>query len=319
MAYVGQEPNGSFTTNVSKDTFDGDGSTTAFTLTEGASTNTVDVFVENVRQEPTEAYSVDGTTLTFTAAPPTGTGNIYVVNKSPVRLQAAHPAGLALEAHSATISTDLTVGGTVDIQGNELILDADGDTSITSDTDDVIDFRTAGSDRWQILANGNLKAATDGLGIDFSASEGSGASSSVLDDYEEGTYTVTVTPSTSGSITLASSVNLLAYTKVGRQVTITGRFQISSVSSPVGVARISLPFTVAAGSEQSDYTAFNILTHDVNLPADFVQGFAESDAGISYASMYYTRDNQAWAPLLASQFDGAGAEFIYITGTFLAA
>jgi hypothetical protein len=109
MAYVGQSPDAHFSSSATKDTFSGDGSTTAFTLTEGASTNTVDVFVENVRQEPTEAYSVDGTTLTFTEAPGTGTNNIYVVNKSPVRLQATHPAHLALEAHSATISTDLTV------------------------------------------------------------------------------------------------------------------------------------------------------------------------------------------------------------------
>ena len=69
MAYIGHNASGNFTTKPSKDTFSGDGSTTAFTLSEGATTNTVDVFVENVRQEPTTAYSVDGTTLTFTAAP----------------------------------------------------------------------------------------------------------------------------------------------------------------------------------------------------------------------------------------------------------
>jgi predicted nucleic acid-binding Zn ribbon protein len=33
--------------------------------------------------------------------------------------------------------------------------------------------------------------STNGTGIDFSASAGGGASSSILDDYEEGTYTVT--------------------------------------------------------------------------------------------------------------------------------
>ena len=65
MAYIGQNADGNFTTSVSKDTFSGNGSTTAFTLSEGATTNTVDVFVENIRQEPTTAYTVDGTTLTF--------------------------------------------------------------------------------------------------------------------------------------------------------------------------------------------------------------------------------------------------------------
>ena len=58
MAYIGQNADGNFTTSVSKDTFSGNGSTTAFTLSEGATTNTVDVFVENIRQEPTTAYTV---------------------------------------------------------------------------------------------------------------------------------------------------------------------------------------------------------------------------------------------------------------------
>ena len=109
MAYIGQNADGNFTTSVSKDTFSGNGSTTAFTLSEGATTNTVDVFVENIRQEPTTAYTVDGTTLTFTAAPVTGTNNIYVVNRGPIQLSASHPAAQALSAFSATITNDLTV------------------------------------------------------------------------------------------------------------------------------------------------------------------------------------------------------------------
>ena len=109
MAYIGQNADGNFTTSVSKDTFSGNGSTTAFTLSEAATTNTVDVFVENIRQEPTTAYTVDGTTLTFTAAPVTGTNNIYVVNRGPIQLSASHPAAQALTANSATITNDLTV------------------------------------------------------------------------------------------------------------------------------------------------------------------------------------------------------------------
>jgi hypothetical protein len=121
MAYIGQNADGNFTTSVSKDTFSGNGSTTAFTLSEGATTNTVDVFVENIRQEPTTAYTVDGTTLTFTAAPVTGTNNIYVVNRGPIQLSASHPAAQALTAHSATITTDLTV------DTNTLFVDASAD------------------------------------------------------------------------------------------------------------------------------------------------------------------------------------------------
>jgi hypothetical protein len=45
----------------------------------------------------------------------------------------------------------------IDINGNELILDADGDTSITADTDDQIDFKIGGSDRLIIDSSGNLQ------------------------------------------------------------------------------------------------------------------------------------------------------------------
>ena len=46
--------------------------------------NQIEVFVDNVRQEPTSAYTVNGTTLTFTGTPATGTNNIYVIHKQGV-------------------------------------------------------------------------------------------------------------------------------------------------------------------------------------------------------------------------------------------
>jgi hypothetical protein len=63
--------------------FNGDGSTTAFTLDVApASTLDIEVFVGNVRQDPNSAYTLSGTTLTFTGAPPSGTNNIYVVHQA---------------------------------------------------------------------------------------------------------------------------------------------------------------------------------------------------------------------------------------------
>ena len=63
--------------------FSGNGSTTAFTLDIApASTLDIEVFVENVRQDPNSAYSLSGTTLTFSAAPDSGTNNIYVVHQA---------------------------------------------------------------------------------------------------------------------------------------------------------------------------------------------------------------------------------------------
>jgi hypothetical protein len=63
--------------------FSGNASTTAFTLDVApSSTLDIEVFVENVRQDPNSAYSLSGTTLTFAAAPPSGTNNIYVIHQA---------------------------------------------------------------------------------------------------------------------------------------------------------------------------------------------------------------------------------------------
>jgi hypothetical protein len=65
--------------NYTVDSFSGDASDTTFELSTapGAEENTF-VFISGVYQQKSE-YSVSGTTLTFSAAPPTGTNNIQVV------------------------------------------------------------------------------------------------------------------------------------------------------------------------------------------------------------------------------------------------
>ena len=143
MPYLGNTPSTSFATVV-KDSFNG--GSTAYTLSKVATTNSVSVFVENVRQEPTTAYAVSGTTLTFTATTPSGTGNIYVLHMNPTTTT-THPAAQALTATTGTFTS------TVDVNGNELILDADADTSITADTDDTIDIKIGGSDIFQMTAS----------------------------------------------------------------------------------------------------------------------------------------------------------------------
>ena len=57
---------------VTKDDFTGDGSTTAFTLSQSASTDAVIVSLNGVVQESTNTYSVSNTTLTFNEAPANG-------------------------------------------------------------------------------------------------------------------------------------------------------------------------------------------------------------------------------------------------------
>jgi hypothetical protein len=73
-------------TNVNIDNFSGNGSTTAFTLTSDPSTeNNTSVFISGVYQQK-NTYSVSGTTLTFSTAPPTGTTNIEVAYSTPLAI-----------------------------------------------------------------------------------------------------------------------------------------------------------------------------------------------------------------------------------------
>ena len=78
MGYLGNTPTTqSFTPQV--DYFSGNGSTTAFTLSrQVASVDGIIVVVANVPQNPGSAYSINGNTITFTSAPPSGVNNIWV-------------------------------------------------------------------------------------------------------------------------------------------------------------------------------------------------------------------------------------------------
>ena len=75
MSYIGNAP---ISAAFLVDTFSGNGSTVAFTMTVApANTSSIIVAVTGVLQDPS-TYSVSGTTLTFSAAPPSGTSNISV-------------------------------------------------------------------------------------------------------------------------------------------------------------------------------------------------------------------------------------------------
>ena len=106
------------------------------------------------------------------------------------------------------------------------------------------------------LSTGNIIIGTSGKGIDFSATPGTGTSE-LLADYEEGTFTPTLTFG-GASVGITYAVNSGSYTKVGRLVT--GRFIIvlSSKGSSVGGASIlGLPFTVGSnlGSAVTEYAS----------------------------------------------------------------
>ena len=93
MPFLGTTPVQGFVSSFPKQSFTPNGSTTVFTLTNPVATaNDLEVFVGNVRQEPTTAYTAAGTTLTMSEAPATGL-NFYVINKSFAQVTTNPPDG----------------------------------------------------------------------------------------------------------------------------------------------------------------------------------------------------------------------------------
>tara|TARA_B100001939_G_scaffold298814_1_gene273988 strand:+ start:935 stop:1762 length:828 start_codon:yes stop_codon:yes gene_type:complete len=105
MPFLGTTPTQGFVSSFPKQSFTPDGSTTVFTLTNPVATaNDLEVFVGNVRQEPTTAYTAAGTTLTMTEAPASGL-NFYVINKSFAQVTTTPPVN--------SITTDKIIASAV--------------------------------------------------------------------------------------------------------------------------------------------------------------------------------------------------------------
>ena len=63
--------------------FNGDGATLTFTLSLAVdSAVDIEVYVDNIPQEPLTAYDVNGTSITFTEAPPVGAYNVRVIYRN---------------------------------------------------------------------------------------------------------------------------------------------------------------------------------------------------------------------------------------------
>jgi len=107
MSYIGAEPT---TAAFPFDQFSGDGTTTAFTLTYApASATSIVVAISGVVQNP-NLYSVVGTTLTFSPAPPSGTSNIAVLYLGLPVITGSSPGNTAfLSATDLTATASQTV------------------------------------------------------------------------------------------------------------------------------------------------------------------------------------------------------------------
>jgi hypothetical protein len=90
---------------------------------------------------------------------------------------------------------------------------------------------------------GNATPSASGSGITFPATQSASSNANTLDDYEEGTWTPTVT-SAAGSLTAYTSTG--NYTKIGNNVYITFTITIVTAGTASGYLQITnAPFTAA--------------------------------------------------------------------------
>ena len=125
-------------------------------------------------------------TLSGAAINVNGTGTLTITHGGTIDLDAQANAVKVLDNSSTalviqegstpflTIDTTnsaekVLVSKTLDINGNELILDVDGDSSITADTDDEIHVKVGGSDRAKITSAAIIPATDGGIALGTSS------------------------------------------------------------------------------------------------------------------------------------------------------
>jgi len=149
MGYIGQQLPADVFSGFTIDKFTGDGTANkALTLSKAPfSETTVLVTIDGVVQEPTDDFTVSGTTLTLVGTAANGS-----------EINVTHLSGTV----PSTLASKVDVNGVSDA----LILDADADTTISADTDDQIDFKAGGTDIMSLTAT--TATINDGLTVTVS-------------------------------------------------------------------------------------------------------------------------------------------------------
>ena len=203
-------------------------------------------------------------------------------------------AALLINNAAGSVNQHIFYGnGTVSLTGSKVQIDTSGN----------IDLRSSG---------GNLFFDA-GKGISFAdTTQHAGMSSELLDDYEEGVYAATLTCG-SGSITLNSNIQNLAYTRIGRLVHVQGFISVSSVSSPSGTVLLSVPFTIDVSlSQNSDNGTSAIQVMNAGVDADRWTLNVGTGSG-----MYIVRTNRQNPTATDAGSSFSGDESINMSFTFI--
>ena len=179
-----------------------------------------------------------------------GTGLYYDVSKGALQLKASGNVPIVAnrvgsDGVIAQFRKDGTTVGSIEIDSGGFLIDGEANHTGLIFGGGAIAPRLNGSSADNTVNLGISSQRFENLFLGGGVYLGGTGSANALDDYEEGTFTPTLTPA-SGSYTM-SSIQQGYYTKVGRLVAFTIRIATSGSSSPSGAVTVTgLPFTAAA-------------------------------------------------------------------------
>ena len=185
-----------------------------------------------------------------------------------------HVSGVLPVANGGTNASSASITAFNNITGYS----ASGATGTTSTN---LVFSTSPTLTTPIVATtigvGGATPAASGSGVTFPATQSASTDVNTLDDYEEGTFDVTLTL---GSGTATLDYVRLGYTKIGRTVLVTGEIRVSAVSTPSGsVTMGNLPFVNSGNSQRSSRTIFYIGAGSfTGSPTGVVSGSIDANA-----------------------------------------
>ena len=125
--------------------------------------------------------------------------------------------------------------------------------------DDNFLILTGGSETVRVDSSGHLIVPA---GITLGTATGVHTTANTLDDYEEGTWTPTVTPAT-GSFTTVT-VNYATYVKVGGIVHVSARYTLTDIGTGSGSMNIAgFPYTLSSGQGNIEFVGRHVNTGDL--------------------------------------------------------
>ena len=163
---------------------------------------------------------------------------------------------------------------------------------------------------------GGATPAASGSGITFPASQSASTDANTLDDYEEGTWTPTITGTGTNPTVTYGSPRTGVYTKIGRVVYFNIGMEISSISGGTGDIKISLPFSVAAGNEYYGWnTCYNA---GLNWGTNNTYVTVRMDQGAATLIFYGHRNNSGSSTGDALTLPQNSLTQIYMSGFYTA-